>query len=302
MEKPRLLVLGAGGQIGRETVLAATGEFGVAARTRRELDITDIDALSDAIGRLRPTTIINCAAYTAVDRAESEREAAFAINATAPARLAALCADFGATLIHLSTDYVFDGAKAAPYVEDDPTGPLNVYGASKLAGEQALAASMARHVILRTSWIYAAHGHNFVRTMLGLAGERDVVRVVDDQQGAPTAAADVAAALLEVARVAASGARPLERLYHFTARGATSWYGFAEEIFAAAAVKGLGVPHLQRVASGANPTAARRPANSRLDCTRFDRTFSVPRPDWRARVAPIVAALLAATPTGAGQQ
>jgi dTDP-4-dehydrorhamnose reductase len=259
------------------------GNVVVATRDGADADLAaDFDrptALAALVRRLAPDVVINAAAYTAVDRAEHEIDAAFRINAEAPTVLARACADTGALLVHYSTDYVFDGNATRPYREDDPPAPLGVYGASKRAGEDAIRASGARHAILRTAWVYAAHGQNFLRTMLRLAGERDVLRVVADQIGTPTPAAWIAEATAQLLRqgVPASGT------WHLVAAGTTSWHGFAQAIMDEAQALGLlaRVPQVLPITTAEYPTPARRPAYSVLDTTRLQREFGIVPPDWR---------------------
>jgi dTDP-4-dehydrorhamnose reductase len=237
--------------------------------------------------RERPDMVINAAAYTAVDRAESEPDAAWAANCTGPARLAAACREAAIPLIHISTDYVFDGSKAGTYREDDPVNPLGVYGRSKEAGDRAIREALAEHVILRTAWVYSAHGHNFVKTMLRLAGERPVLRVVADQTGSPTSAADIAAAIAGVVRrLAAGGAQ--WGTYHFVGAGAVTWHGFAEAIFGLAAPWRGPPPRVEAITTADYPTPARRPANSVLDCRYIGEAFGItPRP-WREALADVI--------------
>lgn len=281
----KLLLLGGNGQVGRELrrSLPQLGEIVVATRDGAEADaIADFDApesLAALIARVAPDVVVNAAAYTAVDKAESDADAAFRINAEAPAAVAGACAASGALLVHYSTDYVFDGSATRPYREDDATSPLGVYGASKLAGEAAIRASGARHAILRTAWVYASHGKNFLLTMLRLASERDELRVVADQVGAPTPAAwiaDATAALIR-AGVAQSGT------WHLTAGGATSWHGFAEAIIDDAHARGLIArkPRVVAVPTSDYPTPARRPAYSVLDTAKLRHDFGVEPSQWR---------------------
>ena len=285
----KVLLLGANGQVGHclRRTLAPVGEVVAATRTGRLADgtaceVADFDQpgrVHDLVLRVAPSVVVNAAAYTAVDRAESEREAAYRANAEAPAAIAQACLARDALLVHYSTDYVFDGQGTRPYREDDATAPLGVYGASKCAGEEAIRASGARHHILRTAWVYAAHGRNFMHTMLRLAAERDVLRVVADQVGTPTSAdliAQVTAQLLD-GRLAASGT------WHLTAAGQTSWHGFAEAIIAGAHARGL-LPRrtpVEAITTADFPTPARRPAWSVLDCTRLSADAGVTLPDWR---------------------
>jgi dTDP-4-dehydrorhamnose reductase len=289
----KLLVLGSGGQVGFELCRARLpAGFAIVPLDRAGLDITDRAAVFAAVARERPGLVVNAAAYTAVDRAESEPEAAFVANAAAPGHIAAACAAAGVPLIHLSTDYVFDGARPGPYREDDPINPLGVYGRSKADGEGAVRAALAEHVIVRTAWVYGAHGHNFVMTILRLAGERPALRVVADQRGAPTAAADIAAAIVWIAsRI--SAAQPRWGTFHFAGAGETTWHGFAEAIVALAAPHTGKSPPIEPIATADYPTPARRPANSMLDCSRIAAAYGiVPRP-WREALAEIVAELFA---------
>jgi dTDP-4-dehydrorhamnose reductase len=275
----RILLTGCAGQLGRELKrsLCCLGE--VIACDRQEFDLADPDALRDAVRDAAPAVIVNAAAHTAVDKAESEPELAMAINAIAPGVLAEEAKRLGALLIHYSTDYVFDGTKPAPYTEDDSPAPLSVYGRSKREGELAIAATGARHLILRTSWVYGLHGANFMKTMLRLGKERDELRVVGDQIGAPTWSrhlADVTALVLARKDIP-------NGLYHLAAAGETSWHGYAEAIFYEAQRVGLmdKSPVVHRITSADYPLPAARPANSRLDCSRFRRDFDLTLPDWR---------------------
>lgn len=282
----RILLLGGNGQVGRalRRTLPALGELVVATRDGADADVVaDFDApqaLPGLVARIAPDVVVNAAAHTAVDRAEAEPEAAFRANAEAPAALARGCAVTGALLVQYSTDYVFDGRGVRPYREDDATAPLGVYGASKLAGEAAIRASGARHAILRTAWVYAAHGRNFLHTMLRLAAEREELRVVADQIGTPTPAAWIAEATAHILRrgLAASGT------WHLVAAGQTSWHGFAEAIMDEALAAGLLArrPRVLPIATADYPTPARRPAYSVLDTTKAQREFGLAPPAWRA--------------------
>jgi dTDP-4-dehydrorhamnose reductase len=292
-----ILVLGGGGQLARELDgLASARGVALTAPPRRELDITDTDAVAAAIARTKPALVINAAAYTAVDRAETEIAAAMAVNADAPGRIAAQCDAAGIPLIHVSTDYVFAGDKTTPYREDDPVSPLGVYGASKAAGEAAVRAAAARHLILRTAWVYGAHGANFLKTMLRLARERDELRVVADQRGCPTSTRSLAEAMLLIAprliEAAGTSASPLWGTYHFCGTGETSWHGFATEIVRAQARFTGRSPVVTPISTAEYPTPARRPANAILDTAKFGATFGHRAPPWQADMQAAVAEIL----------
>lgn len=266
----RLLLTGRNGQVGAELEprLARLGEL--VALGRSELDLSDPVAIRARAREVRPDVIVNAAAYTAVDRAESEPELASAINGVAPGVLAEEAKRLDALLVHYSTDYVFDGTKAGPYTEEDVPNPLSVYGRSKLEGERAVRASGCRHLILRTSWVYASRGHNFLLTMLRLGAERPELRVVGDQRGAPTWARDIADATVRLL------ADPPAGLFHLTAAGATTWYGFACEIMRLAGL----TPLVHPIRSDEYPAAARRPANSVLDTGRLRAAAGIVMPAW----------------------
>jgi len=295
----RLLLLGANGQVGHalRPALVRLGE--VVCTTRSGLlpegtaceraDFDQPGTLPALVARIAPDVVVNAAAYTAVDRAEQEPDAAFRANAEAPGALAEACARSGALLVHYSTDYVFDGSADRPWREDDRTAPLGVYGASKLAGEQAVRGSGARHMVFRTAWVYGAHGHNFMRTMLRLAAERDELRVVDDQHGTPTTAGLIASV---TATVLASGVQP-SGLWHLTASGGTTWHGFASAIVASAHARGLlrTMPRVTPVPSSEYPTPARRPAYSRLDTSALRSQWDIALPDWEHDLARVIEGL-----------
>jgi dTDP-4-dehydrorhamnose reductase len=289
----RILLLGANGQLGSELrrSLAPLGEIAFATRrgalpdgTSCELaDFDQPETLPALVERAAPAIVVNAAAYTAVDRAEQEPDAAQRANAQAPAALAAACAVHDALLVHYSTDYVFDGTGDRPLREDDPTSPLGTYGRSKLEGERAIGQSGCRHMILRTAWVYALHGQNFLRTMLRVGAERESLRVVADQVGSPTPAwliADATAAILRKG-VVESGVR------HLVAGGRTSWHGFAEAIFAQAHARGLleRVPQVEAIATSEYPTPAPRPAWSVLDSSRLALEYGLDLPDWRTALS-----------------
>ncbi|WAW87804.1 dTDP-4-dehydrorhamnose reductase [Xanthomonas citri pv. malvacearum] len=283
------LVIGANGQVGTELlrVLAPLGTVVAASRSGQladglsceRIDLDELASLDLALNRVRSALVVNAAAYTAVDRAEQERDAAFRANAEAPGVIAQWCARADVPLVHYSTDYVFDGQGTRPYRPDDATAPLGVYGQSKLAGEQAVQAVGGRHLIFRTAWVYAAHGHNFLRTMLRVGAERDVLRVVADQIGTPTPAALIADITAHALR------QPGEPsgLWHLTAAGQTTWHGFAEAIFAQARARGLlaRTPRVEAIGTADYPTPATRPAYSRLDTHSLQDTFGVRLPDWQ---------------------
>ncbi|HJU15572.1 MAG TPA: dTDP-4-dehydrorhamnose reductase [Stellaceae bacterium] len=294
----KVLVFGAGGQVGYEVRRAAwPRSVSLAPLDRAAVDIADGVAVAGALARERPDLAVNLAAYTAVDRAESEPDLAWKTNCAGAALLAACCGDCGVPLVHLSTDYVFDGAKPVPYTEDDPAAPLGVYGASKEAGERAVRAALARHVILRTAWVYGVHGTNFVKTILRRAAQDEILRVVADQRGAPTAAADLAAALVVIARRVAEGTA-VWGTFHLTGAGAVSWHGFAEAIVERAAPFLGRRPRIEPIGSAEYRTAARRPPNSLLECGRIGAAYGIrPRP-WPDGLAAVVAELFATGSSG----
>jgi dTDP-4-dehydrorhamnose reductase len=289
---PTLLVVGANGQVGYELVreLAVLGR--VVAFTRAECDLADPAGAAAAVRDAAPDVVVNAAAYTAVDRAEQDAGACQVANAAAPGAMAAAAAGLGAPFVHYSTDYVFDGTKDGAYAEDDPPNPLGVYGRTKLEGERLVAAANAAHLVFRTSWVYATRGHNFVRTMLRLARERDELRVVADQVGAPTWARAVAAATAHVLGAAlaatdgpATWVRGRAGVYHLAAGGATTWHGLAEAVLAADPARAeQRARRVVPIATADYPTPARRPANSRLDSSRAAARLGVRIPDWREQL------------------
>jgi dTDP-4-dehydrorhamnose reductase len=287
-----ILVTGGSGQLA--SALAAAAD--VRRVGRPEFDFDRPDSIEVAFRAAAPKLVVNAAAYTAVDAAENDLDAAYRANRDGPAILVRLCAAADIPLIHISTDYVFDGTKPAPYVETDKVAPQCVYGASKLAGEQAVIASDAKAIVLRTAWVYAATGKNFVRTMLTLGKTRDRLSVVADQHGCPTTAADLADAILAiVARLDATGWQPSYRgIFHAAGTGATTWYGLAVATFEDASRHGAKVPEVMPITTAEYPTPARRPANSRLDCTRLNDVFGVRLPHWRNSLTRTVDAIFAA--------
>jgi dTDP-4-dehydrorhamnose reductase len=277
----KILISGQHGQVSRELQrrLGATCELVVLGRD--QLDLAYPHQIRQQVQRVRPDLIINAAAHTAVDQAESEPEAAFAINATAPGILAEEALALDIPLIHYSTDYVFDGSKSEPYNEADAPNPLGVYGKSKLAGEQAITAVQGKHLILRTSWVYSSHGRNFLLTMQRLLQEKAELRIVADQIGAPTWAGTIANSTLALIERWQGGQTGAWGTYHLTAQGETSWFGFAQAIGEALRQQGKPCATLVPIPSSDYPTPAARPLNSRLDCTRLQREWAVSQPDWQ---------------------
>ncbi len=284
-----ILLTGAGGQLGRELAVALAPHGTVVARTHAELDLADADALAAAVREIRPRVIVNAAAYTAVDRAEEEPDAAHAINGRAPGILAQEAARIGAVLVHYSTDYVFDGTARVPYREADRTAPLNVYGASKLAGEQAIAATAAHALVFRTSWVYASHGANFFLTIRKLAAERDELRIVADQIGVPNWARALAQATARIVGMGDAAMAQRSGLYHMSSTGATSWYEFARAI-----VGDVARPRVVPVTTAEFPRPARRPAYGVLDASRFASVFGFALPSWREDLERCKAAMASA--------
>jgi dTDP-4-dehydrorhamnose reductase len=282
-----ILVTGGTGQLAG--ALAAAAPARVVRIGRPEFDFDQLQSIAPLFERIAPSAVVNAAAYTAVDKAESEPDAAMRANRDGPALLARLCAAASIPFIHISTDYVFDGLKGAPYVETDATNPTGVYGASKLAGELAVLAANPRTVILRTSWVYAATGKNFVLTMLNAAKKTRHLRVVADQRGCPTTAADLAQAVLGVlARVEAGWQDAYAGVTHAAGSGWTTWHGLACAAFEEAGRRGLPPPEVTAICTADWPTPARRPTDSRLDCTRLAEVFGVRLPDWRSSLTRVI--------------
>ncbi|EET48493.1 dTDP-4-dehydrorhamnose reductase [Thalassobium sp. R2A62] len=285
----RILVFGKTGQVATELRQRA----GTNCLGRADADLSDPAACAATIRAHHPTAVINAAAFTAVDQAEAEEPLAHVINAEAPSAMALACAELGIPFLHISTDYVFDGSGTAPWNPSDATSPQNAYGRTKLAGEVAVRAAGGTHAILRTSWVFSAHGANFVKTMLRLSETRDALNVVHDQIGGPTPAADIADALLIMARAMIEGATDATggtaSTYHYAGNPATSWENFASEIFGTAGrpVSVTGIP------TADYPTPAARPLNSRLDCASLQADFGISPPDWRAALADIIPTLIA---------
>jgi dTDP-4-dehydrorhamnose reductase len=290
----KILFCGANGQLGHEIKRAAfKREFSAEGLTRQELDITQPDSIKAAILRSNPTIIINCAAYTAVDKAESEPELAFAVNQEGPAHLAKVCSDHDIALIHISTDYVYDGTKNSAYLESDSVAPINVYGKSKAAGESKIVIGLKKHIIIRTSWLYGCHGNNFVKTMLRLGCERDQIGVVDDQFGCPTHAADLAEVALTVANDISRGNFSRWGIYHFASRGIVSWYEFAKSIFEIAGKSiDLKLTELTPLTTDQYPTAAVRPAYSVLGVKKIRQEFGIDPPFYLNSLKEMLSRLL----------
>ncbi|MGI3131437.1 dTDP-4-dehydrorhamnose reductase [Halopseudomonas pachastrellae] len=289
----RVMVTGANGQLGRELRRSAPGGVDFIGLTSEQLDITDAAAVEHAVERYQPRLIINAAAYTAVDRAESDLAAASAVNAKGAENLALGAERAGIALFHVSTDYVFNGRSTRPYDEQSATDPQTAYGRSKLQGELAVAGLCSQHVILRTSWVFSSHGANFVKTMLRLARERDQLRVVADQMGGPTSARSIASALWKLAAVYQQQGDFRGGLLHFSGAPVVSWYEFATQIVAVASELQLidAAPDIQAITSAEFPTPAPRPAFSALDCSHIMSRFGIAQPDWRADLKVVLAEL-----------
>ncbi|MBI2413412.1 MAG: dTDP-4-dehydrorhamnose reductase [Deltaproteobacteria bacterium] len=280
----KVLVTGSSGQLAGDLIPALErGGHTVVGFDSRAFDITDADRVGFEAARLKPGCIINTAAYTKVDLAEKERERAFAVNRDGARNLARAAASIGSPLIHISTDFVFDGRKATPYIEEDPTGPLGVYGASKLAGEDEILKTLPEHFIIRTSWLYGARGNNFVKTILRLAGERDAIRVVYDQAGTPTWTGDLAASIAAMVDAIEAGSFDYG-IYHYSSEGVASWYDFADAIVDESRKMGasLRCRTIEPILTSEYPTPARRPAYSVLDKQKIKKTFGIRIPHWRA--------------------
>lgn len=293
----RYVVTGREGQVVRSLIerAALTDRIDLVALGRPDLDLADLATIERALVAAQPDVIVSAAAYTAVDQAESDEATAFAVNATAMGRIGAVARQLGVPVVHLSTDYVFDGEKATPYYEDDPVSPLGVYGRSKLEGERLLAASGADYAILRTAWVYSPFGKNFVRTMLRLADTRDELNVVADQCGNPTSALDIADGVLKVAgNLLDSAQADMRGVFHMTGTGEASWAEFAAHIFRHSQAQGGVFAQVHPITTQDYPTPARRPKNSRLDCARLARVHGVHMPQWVESTDQVVSRLLAA--------
>lgn len=301
----RILVTGREGQLARSLAERASARgVDLVLLGRPELDLAGpADLIIAAIEAARPHAIISAAAYTQVDKAESEPDLAFAVNEAGARAVARAAAELGVPLIHLSTDYVFDGSKADPYLEDDVPAPTGVYGSSKLAGEKAVLGEHDNCAVLRTAWVYSPFGANFVKTMLRLAGERDEVSVVDDQRGNPTSALDIADAVLSVAdNLAARNDPELRGIFHMTASGEASWADFAQAVFDTSARAGGASAKVKRISTAAYPMPAKRPANSRLDCSKLEQVHGLRLPGWRESLQVVIERLSKADAPGAASQ
>jgi len=292
----RVLLTGANGQVGWElSNRGAKRGLEILALDRSALDITETISVSREVNRPGVSLVVNAAGYTAVDEAESEPELAFAVNRDGPAYLASACEKVGIPLVHISTDYVFDGQKKGVYLVTDPVSPLSVYGKSKAAGEVEVRKYLREHFILRTGWVYGVHGHNFVKTMLRLGREREVVQVVTDQYGCPTYAADLAETILRIATQFLEGGQVHWGTYHYCGKGVTSWHGFAEEIFRlASGDSSLKVKRVEPVSTSEYPTKAKRPASSILDCSVLEHTFNIHPQPWAESLAQMLEMLFSA--------
>nr|WP_314740657.1 dTDP-4-dehydrorhamnose reductase [uncultured Haemophilus sp.] len=279
----KFLITGANGQVGYCLTQQLQGKHEILAVDRDELDITDQSAVQQAVENFRPDVIINAAAHTAVDRAETEVELSEAINVKGPQFLAEAAKNVGAAILHISTDYVFDGQRAGKYKETDATDPQGVYGKTKLAGEQAVANANDKFIVLRTAWVFGEHGNNFVKTMLGLAKTRDTLGVVADQVGGPTYAGDIASALIQIAEKIIAGETVEYGIYHFTGEPYVSWCDFAKAIFDEAVSQNVleKAPLVNAISSADYPTPAKRPANSCLDLTKIQQVFGIQPSDWK---------------------
>ena len=285
-----IAIIGSNGQLGWELVRRGQRKgFKVLAMDYPEIDITDPATIDAWFGSTKIDLIVNAAAYTAVDRAESEPEAAFAVNCDGPANLAERCRDRGISLIHVSTDYVFDGTKLGAYVEEDPVAPLGIYGESKAAGEEKVRERLSEHIIVRTAWLCGLHGHNFVKTMLRMGREKDTLRVVSDQFGCPTFAADLAEAILEVAKQVEMSESMPWGTYHYCGKGETTWHAFAEAIFEIAGQhENFKVKQVMPISTAEYSTPVKRPANSVLNCSRIEKHFGIrPRP-WKQSLSEMI--------------
>jgi dTDP-4-dehydrorhamnose reductase len=288
----RLAVTGKNGQVVSALKALANDKLEIVTLGRPELDLARPETIAKALREVKPDVVVSAAAYTAVDKAESEPDIAFAVNRDGARAIAQAANDIGIPLIHLSTDYVFDGTKATAYVESDPTGPTSVYGRSKLEGEQAVSESTGNYAILRTAWVYSEYGNNFVKTMLRLSESRDELNVVADQFGCPTSANDIAAAIVAIAKkLAEDPSATFRGIFHLSGTGETNWANFAKRIFTFSAEHGGKSMLVNDITTAQYPTPARRPANSRLDCNKLEEVYGIRLPEWQISTRAVVAAL-----------
>ncbi|MCP2136101.1 dTDP-4-dehydrorhamnose reductase [Rhizobium sp. SLBN-94] len=288
----RLAVTGKNGQVVSALQALASADLEIVALGRPELDLAQPETVLQALRDAKPDVVVSAAAYTAVDKAESEPELAFAVNRDGARAVAQAANELGVPIIHLSTDYVFDGTKATAYVETDAIGPMSVYGLSKLEGENTVAENTPNHAILRTAWVYSEYGNNFVKTMLRLGESRDEINVVADQFGCPTSANDIASAIVEIARQLSADSSPrLRGVFHLSGTGETNWANFAKQIFAFSAENGGKPMIVHDIVTAQYPTPAKRPANSRLDCSKLEEVFGIRLPAWQTSTRAVVTAL-----------
>lgn len=288
----RLAVTGKNGQVVSSLQALAGPDLEIVALGRPELDLSRPDTVFNALREAKPDVVVSAAAYTAVDKAESEPDIAFAVNRDGAKAVARAAKDIGVPIIHISTDYVFDGTKTTAYVENDPAGPASVYGRSKLEGEQAVSESTDNYAVLRTAWVYSEYGSNFVKTMLRLSESRDEINVVADQFGCPTSANDIAVAIVSIARkLAKDPASHLRGVFHMSGTGETNWAGFAKQIFEFSAENGGKTMIVNDITTAQYPTPARRPANSRLDCSKLEEVYGIRLPEWQTSTRAVMAAL-----------
>ncbi len=288
----RLAVTGKNGQVVSALHALAGPGLEIVALGRPELDLARPDTVFKALREAKPDVVVSAAAYTTVDKAESEPDIAFAVNRDGAKAVARAANDIGVPVIHISTDYVFDGTKATAYVENDPTGPASVYGRSKLEGEQAVCESTDNYAVLRTAWVYSEYGSNFVKTMLRLSESRDEINVVADQFGCPTSANDIAIAIVSIAkRLATDPSAHLRGVFHMSGTGETNWAGFAKQIFEFSAENGGKSMIVNDITTAQYPTPARRPANSRLDCSKLEEVYGIRLPEWQTSTRAVMAAL-----------
>ena len=288
-----ILLFGGSGQVGREIQdLITSQSISLIAPASSSVDIAELESVRQVAKEAQPCCVINTAAYTAVDKAESETQQAFAINRDGAENIARVCNELQIPLLHVSTDYVFDGEKSGAYSEDDEVSPLNVYGESKWQGEQVVQESLAQHVILRTSWVFGQYGNNFVKTMLRLGRERDELSIVDDQRGCPTPAVSIARALLSISQQVMASNNDCWGIYHYCGKPDTSWYGFAHQIFEELSKAGQkDIPELKPISTAEFPTPATRPRQTIMSCDKIQQQFGIESADWQSELREVIATL-----------